>query len=294
MLLSHTYGYLFIANQKVASESIHLVAGDDADLGLVRIGQNKHANFNNLLKLLDDYNLEIDFSDLFVFSIVREPAEWYVSWYNSRARVPLANPNHRRHAVYTGATEFDEFLKLAQNETPDPMTKVKAQAPFFKRRGKGKVIPVAFPAINDAFSQFSKESSLSGFTLGAPQHHKNKSKIKRISSSDLTKAQRELINTKLFPDDYALFQKALKKAGKSLDIKPDAAAGTKLQQALKADPKLADLAFETAFGFATSQLYSGKDVEAVKSALSGYEHIDTDAIVKDAAMRTTRFQNEAS
>jgi len=294
MLLSHTHGYLFIANQKVASESIHLVAGDDADLGLVRIGQNKHANFNQLLGLLEEYNLDINFEDLFVFSIIREPAEWYVSWYNSRARTPLANPNHRRHAVYTGATDFDEFLQLAQGDTPDPMTKVKAQAPFFKRRGKGKVSPVAFPAINTVFSQFPDAASLSNFTLGAPQHHKNKSKIKRISSSDLTTAQRDLINTKLFPDDFALFQKALKKAEKSIDIKADVKAGGALQHSLRSDPKLADLAFETAFGFATSQLYAGKGVEEVKAALSSYEHIDTDAIVKDAATRTTRFQNEAS
>jgi len=294
MLLSHTHGYLFIANQKVASESIHLVAGDDADLGLVRIGMNKHANFNQLLDLLNKYKLEIDFSDLFVFSIIREPAEWYVSWYNSRARAPLANPNHRRHAVYTGATNFEEFLKLAEGDTPDPMTKVKAQAPFFKRRGKGRVIPVAFPEINKIFSQFSDASSLSTFTLGAPQHHKNKSKIKRLSSSDLTTAQRDFINTRLFPDDYALFQKALNKSGKSIEIKADPKAGKDLQERIKTDPKLADLAFETAFGFATSQLYAGKDIEAVKDALSSYEHTDTDAIVKDAAMRKTRFENEAS
>lgn len=294
MLLSHTHGYLFIANQKVASESIHLVAGDDADLGLVRIGQNKHANFNQLLDLLETYGLDINFSNLFVFSIIREPAEWYVSWYNSRARTPLSNPNHRRHAVYTGATDFDEFLKLAEGDNPDPMTKVKAQAPFFKRRGKGKVIPVAFPEIGNVFSQFSDAASLSKFTLGAPQHHKNKSKVKRLSSSDLTKAQREFINTKLFPDDYALFQKALKQAGKSIDIKADVDAGDKLRGALQTDSKLADLAYETAFGFATSQLYAGKDAEMVKDALAGYKHIDTVAIVNDAAARTTRFQNEAS
>lgn len=293
MLLSLTHGYLFIANQKVASESIHLIAGDDADLSFVQINNDKHVTFDELSKVLKNGGIEVDLSALMTFSIIREPAEWYVSWFNSRARKPLANPAHKRHHVYTGATDFDTFLKLAQQDPPDRMTTVKGQHHFFKRSDGGEVNAIPFPMVSDGFAKLlGSGSALSQFRLGDAKHHKNKSAIRRMSSSDLTTEQRRIINEELFARDWKLFQKAQRRFDKLTPATPQAEQAAALRHQLEQNPALASFAHEAAYGEAQARLYRGEDAKAVRQSLSRYQHIDLAQLMSDVSKRVDRFRKE--
>lgn len=293
MLLSYTHGYLFVANQKVASESIHLAAGDDADLAFTQINQNKHIAFDPLKAFLQEARLDLDTSRLFVFSIVREPADWLVSWFNSRARAPLANPAHKRHRVYTGATDFDAFLHLAKNDPPHPMTKVKGQHHFFKSADDTPVNAIPFPQLSELFPRLIGENtSLGAFRLGEMKYHKNKSTIRRLSASDLTTEQRRLINEELFPRDWKLFQKAQRQADKMPPAHPQPEHARALNEQLEQREDLKDLAFETAYSIAQTRLYRGDEQGAVHADLRRYKNVDVDTVISEVSKRVARFNRE--
>ena len=293
MLLSLTHNYLFIANQKVASESLHLIAGDDADLAFARIGSLKHCEFDELTNMLDEHELDVDLSNLFVFSVVREPAEWYVSWYNSRARTGLANPDHRRHKVYTGNVSFDEFLAAADTRPRPPMTKVKAQNKFFSSANPNvQITPVPFDRISTIFPQlFPPGSSISEFELFKPAHTTNQSKIVRFTKADLTQDHRDFINTKLYADDYAIYQRAVAEIDTLPTVQPGPAdAGAALRNALETRADVSDFAYETAFAEAMTRLYRGEKPRHVRKSLSGFQHIDLDELMKTTEARAERMR----
>lgn len=293
MLLSYTHGYLFIANQKVASESLHLAAGDDAELAFTQINRDKHITFDPLKEMLGGAGLDLEYSDLLVFSIVREPADWYVSWFNSRARAPLANPAHKRHRVYTGATDFDTFLKLAAEDPPHPMTKIKKQKPFFKSADGPQIQAIPFPLLSELFPRLvGGAASLSSFRLGETRYHKNKSTIRRLSASDLTPEQRRFINEELFPRDWELFQQALHDADGLKPAQPQPERARHLRQQLEERADLAELAFETAYSIAQTRLYRGDDTEAVRRDLMRYKTVDVETVIAEVSKRVARFKRE--
>lgn len=293
MLLSLTHNYLFIANQKVASESLHLIAGDDADLAFARIGSLKHCEFDELAAMLDEHALDVDLSQLFVFSVVREPAEWYVSWYNSRARVGLANPDHRRHQVYTGNVSFDEYLAAAATKPRPPMTKVKPQSKFFRSSNADTAItPIPFDRISTIFPAiFPAASSISGFELFKPAHTTNQSKIVRFTKTDLTTDHRDFINNTLYPEDYAIYQRAVAEVDSLPPLQPgNIGAGAALRTALETRADVADFAYETAFAEAVTRLYRGEKPRHVRDSLSGFRHIDLDELMKLTKARAERMR----
>ena len=293
MLLSLTHNYLFIANQKVASESLHLIAGDDADLAFARIGSLKHCELDELTAMLAERSLDVDLSGLFVFSVVREPAEWYVSWYNSRARPGLANPDHRRHKVYTGNVDFDEFLAAAETKPRDPMTKVKPQHKFFSSSHPATTInAVPFDRISTIFPQlFPAGSSISSFELHKPAHTTNQSKVVRFTKADLTAEHRDFINNTLYPEDYAIYQKAVAEIDSLPAVpqgRPD--AGVALRSRLASSADLSDFAYETAFAEAVTRLYRGEAPADVRASISDFGHLDLDELMKATEARAERMR----
>jgi hypothetical protein len=55
-------------------------------------------------------------------SVMREPIDWFGSWYRYNAREALASPKSGSHSRYTGNISFDEYLQallLPRKDAPD-------------------------------------------------------------------------------------------------------------------------------------------------------------------------------
>jgi hypothetical protein len=297
LLLSLEHGYLLIASQKTASESLHLLAGDDADLALSRISNGKHLRLDQVAELIEASGLDIPYPELFVFAVVREPAAWYVSWYNSRGRAGLANPENPRHKKSTRDVSFDEFLEAAGSQDPPPYTQVRPQT-YFLRTGpvSAKVHPIAFEELTPSLGALFGETSsvLSRLDWTNPGNRKNRSKHVRIRRDELSESQVRFINEQLHPEDYAIYRAALDAVPRLKPLRPAITAGAAAgaREKLRTDAACADLAFETAYAHALSRLFRGRSREDVRASISDFSTVDTDAVIDLAEKRSNRFQTE--
>ena len=105
MLISESHRFIYLAVPKTGSSSIEqalaLYSSPLTD------EFKKHTTCSRLKRELP---AEI-WKGYFKFAFVRNPYDFMQSWYFYRQRDELANPDHPRHHLFTGATSFDEFIE---------------------------------------------------------------------------------------------------------------------------------------------------------------------------------------
>lgn len=106
MLLSLNKKFLFIANLKTASTSIERVLSPHCELRLTQANYGKHQTFVEVAErfhwLLSVANIE----DIFIFGVIRDPADFVLSLYNSHKREQFKD----NAKLYTGDMDFAQFL----------------------------------------------------------------------------------------------------------------------------------------------------------------------------------------
>jgi hypothetical protein len=106
MLLSLTKKFLFIANLKTASTSIERVLGPHAELRLTQSRFGKHQSFSDFAERFKWLLSVANVNDLFIFGVMRDPADYVVSLYNSHRAERFKNTPK----LYTGNMDFSQFL----------------------------------------------------------------------------------------------------------------------------------------------------------------------------------------
>lgn len=106
MLLSLTKKFLFIANLKTASTSIERVLSPHAELRLTQSRFGKHQSFSDFAERFKWLLSVANVNELFIFGVMRDPADYVVSLYNShRAERFKDTPK-----LYTGNMDFSQFI----------------------------------------------------------------------------------------------------------------------------------------------------------------------------------------
>ncbi|MBM2578022.1 hypothetical protein JQC91_17080 [Jannaschia sp. Os4] len=289
MMISRRFGYAFVANQRVGTEAMHLVAGSDADLAYARIGNHKHDTPDQMAAFLAERGLDAGFEDLLVFGVVREPAAWLLSWFNSRSRKALANPAKRNHRNYTGGHAWAEFLELARSDDPPLMTKARPQRAFFTAsKGGPDVRPVPFDRVNEVFAKVLPEgSAMHGFRMGDPAHRKNSAKDVRMTMDEMSAEDRRIVNEEILPRDYELYLRARAEADDYPPAVP--AAPGELDRRVREEAALDDVAYETAFARAQSLMFHGAAEADIRADVARYVHVDADALLAEVAPRVARM-----
>jgi hypothetical protein len=106
MLLSLTKKFLFIANLKSASTSIERVLSPHAEIRLVQSRFGKHQSFSEFSERFKWLLSCVNVRDLFVFGVMRDPADYVLSLYNSHRIEQFRNSPK----LYTGNMDFSRFL----------------------------------------------------------------------------------------------------------------------------------------------------------------------------------------
>ncbi len=115
MKISTKYGFAFLCNPKCASSSIEHALDNYSNVRMSRYpidSELKHINARDycefVLPLLKKIKPQISID---AFCIIREPLDWFRSWYKFRTRDALKNPAHKLHKNYTGKISFNEFVE---------------------------------------------------------------------------------------------------------------------------------------------------------------------------------------
>lgn len=106
MLLSLTKKFLFIANLKTASTSIEQILSPHAEIRLVQSRFGKHQSFSEFSERFKWLLSCINVHELFIFGIMRDPADYVLSLYNSHRTQQFRNAPK----LYTGEMDFGRFI----------------------------------------------------------------------------------------------------------------------------------------------------------------------------------------
>jgi len=92
-MISFRHNFVFLANTKAMSSSVHHLLLDESDLVYYRPGGGKHMNFNAVNRRLQQISGRT-IEDYFSFGFVRDPVDWIESWYRYRKRAGLKRKGH--------------------------------------------------------------------------------------------------------------------------------------------------------------------------------------------------------
>lgn len=124
MLISKKHKYVFLCNQKCASNSIEQMLKPYSEIALLGLQTVRHTNFTDYDRYIKPYlKVRAQVDNLETICVVREPLSWLNSWYRFRSRSTLRNPDHPNHHKSTFGMEFSEFITAYMS--PDPPAFVK-------------------------------------------------------------------------------------------------------------------------------------------------------------------------
>lgn len=112
MLLRYSGGnrFIFIANSKSASSSIEaskLVKY--SDIRVTSAYSGKHMSLESVYQRFGFLYKEFPFETFFKFSVIRDPLDWVISWYNFRSRPGEKKDRKYGQKFYAGDISFEEF-----------------------------------------------------------------------------------------------------------------------------------------------------------------------------------------
>jgi hypothetical protein len=105
MIISDRYGFLFVANLRTASSSMHLALGPLASIDLFETGSGKHYPLDEIYRRYGSERI----SPLFKWAVIRRPTEYLWSLYRFHERAAFDGKPHSTRGrtfedFYTGDT----------------------------------------------------------------------------------------------------------------------------------------------------------------------------------------------
>lgn len=203
MLISIKKRFIFIANSKTSSTSIEAALTPYAEINRSGSPQRKHINWINARREYDflfkipAYKPE----KFFKFGVVREPAEWVISWYNYRNEKP-SRPNSLPSDM-----GFEQFWDS------NDWIKRSSQKSHFSNKNNICKFNLIIPQekINQVFPVVAKHLKCDKAVLP----HKNKTLIKKIYRENIDTVLIDRINN-YYMQDFHFWLEWMEKIDDSL------------------------------------------------------------------------------
>jgi hypothetical protein len=137
-VFSFKSGFVFVANTRTASSTIHHLLVPDGDVIFYRPSFGKHFTFPQIARRARAMvGCEID--ALFTFGVVREPISWLYSWYKFRKRDALKrSAAAERVNAIPDDVSFSGFVEEASGTCPPPFARIPPQSRYF-RDDRGRI-----------------------------------------------------------------------------------------------------------------------------------------------------------
>ncbi len=131
MLISETYGFVFLSMPKCASVAIETMLAPYSSISLLETSAFRHTNFREYQRYFKPYLKEKSSRSRFeTVCLMREPVSWLDSWYRFRARDELKNLEHPNHQNSTAGVSFTEFIEAYMSEDPPAYARLGSQIDF--------------------------------------------------------------------------------------------------------------------------------------------------------------------
>ena len=125
MLYFHKEKLIILCQPKTGTTALHDAISRDASIAFVTPPHMKHMTYAKFMNALSTWIVaggEFHRRKYTIVSVMREPLDWFGSWYRYNTREQLASTKSRAHSRYTGDITFDQFLEallLPREEAPD-------------------------------------------------------------------------------------------------------------------------------------------------------------------------------
>lgn len=130
MLYFHKKKLVLLCQPKTGTTSLHEALSDEASIAFRTPPNAKHMTFGIFMARIAPLLApggKMQRSKLTVVSIMREPIDWFGSWYRYNAREDLSRPGSKNYGKFTGNISFDAYL--------NSLLLPKAEAPEYARLG---------------------------------------------------------------------------------------------------------------------------------------------------------------
>jgi hypothetical protein len=116
MLISTSHHFIFIATPKAASTTIESRLKPHCEIAINETRFGKHLGLSQLVDRYAWIFEEVPLSRFFIFSVMRDPVDFMLSFYNSHCHPSfLDEPD----GVFTGKMSFTEFLQKWTASSPE-------------------------------------------------------------------------------------------------------------------------------------------------------------------------------
>jgi hypothetical protein len=124
LLYFHREKLVILCQPKTGTTALHEAISGDASIAFRTPPHMKHMTYGKFMRVLAPWLATSGFKrkNVTFVSVMREPIDWFASWYKYNSRSQLASPNSKGYARYTGDITFDEYLEallLPQKEAPE-------------------------------------------------------------------------------------------------------------------------------------------------------------------------------
>ncbi|MDO6962701.1 hypothetical protein [Rhizobium alvei] len=124
MLYFHKQKLVILTQPKTGTTALHEAIASEASIAFNTPPHMKHMTYAKFMRMLSEWISQGDHfpRKKYTFvSVMREPVEWFGSWYRYNRRDSLASENSNGNARYTGNISFNEYLEallLPKDEAP--------------------------------------------------------------------------------------------------------------------------------------------------------------------------------
>lgn len=124
LLYFHKCKLVILCQPKTGTTSLHDALAADASIAFRTPPNAKHMTYGAFRNRIAPWLLSEDSkrSKLTIISVMREPIDWFGSWYRYNAREHLSRPGTKAYKRYTGNINFDQYLEcllLPKQEAPE-------------------------------------------------------------------------------------------------------------------------------------------------------------------------------
>lgn len=125
MLYFHKEKLVILCQPKTGTTALHEAIFSQSSIAFNTPPHMKHMTYGKFMRVLAPWisgGGEFARPKYTMVCVMREPIEWFGSWYRYNSRDALASPQNRSHSRYTGNISFNDYLEallLPKDEMPD-------------------------------------------------------------------------------------------------------------------------------------------------------------------------------
>lgn len=114
MLYFHKQRLVILCQPKTGTTALHEAISSEASIAFNTPPHMKHMTYAKFVDVLSTWiagGKKLERNKYTFVSVMREPIDWFGSWYRYNRRQHLASPQARGFGRYTGEIEFNEYLE---------------------------------------------------------------------------------------------------------------------------------------------------------------------------------------